>query len=445
MSLEIYNKSYERLVEIIDEEAEHKLKLIRQRCIRDFIQRLESSRMEWDIAYEEILRECRETEEIAQIKQLQEDQARASLVQLKSLENSLQVHSADKTELTTELQDSKQPSNDDLQTKHEEQPDNVELNLETNQTVPQTEKSINENDTPSSDPLFSNSYSIKQFIKSQEVLEHIRQSISDLTTNTNFKTYKNELNLFIRTQINSISNSDNQHLNTKVNLLSNLFSGQRVNFQNRFMDANQHPQARTYCMDLAAQTFVTVGTRLVNSVPAIAKSMAVVINGIASNNFPLFQQLVIGHLQERCPYLIPIYPQLEDYSEGPDRHIRFKVACGYNYDSKNNTLETDDKYLVRMRSMVLIYGCILMQSNIGQAWTWLVSYLSLAPQPVISATILQAFLQETAKQMSSTYLCQFNKLLTFIREYYIKRVEEVTPKTNDRQSYIKLTNCLGKL
>lgn len=452
MDLEIYNQSYERLIEIIDEEAESKLKHIRQRCIKDFIDRLESSRKEWDSAYNEILRECREAEEIAQIKQAQEEQARASLAHLKNLESSLVVSDPSKTATSDEQQATSVPVIvDQTQTEKEELVDVAspikaleKTDSEINQTISETKQS-GEKDTIFDDPAFSNSVSIKQFIKSQELLEHIRQSISDISTNANHKSYKNELTLFIRTQINSISNSDSQHLNTKVRLLSSLFSGERVSFQNRLIDANQHPQARTYSMDLAAQTFVTVGTRLVNSVPAIAKSMAIVISGIANNNLPLFQQLIIGHLQERCPYLIPIHPQIEDYSEGGDRQVRFKIACGYNYDTKNSALETEDKYLARMRSMVLIYGCILMQGNLGQAWTWLASYVSLNPQPVISATVLQAFLQETSKQMTSTYLCQFNKLMTFIKEHYIKKIEEVTSKTSDRQSFIKLTNLLSNM
>lgn len=447
MNLETYNRSYDRLIEIIDEESENRLREIRQQCIREFIGRLEESRNEWDAAYDEILRKSKETEFLS-------EQAQNQIFHDKPVTKP-SLFNLDCFKITTPSSDTKQQEKDEVKpveeastrsTQPDEQaaraiPDPASTSIP--EPVAETKVNVGPKSTKFDDPLFGNSTSIKNFVKVQEVLAHIRQSFKDFNENPSYKSYKNELAMFIRTQINSISNSDSQHLDTKIKLLSSLFAGQKVSYQEKFIDANQHPQARTYALDLTAQTFVTVGTRLVNSVPAIAKSMALVINGIVKNNLELFKQLVIGHLQERCPYLIPMLPDPDHIDGGNEKSIKYKIACGYNYDLKSQTLESDDKYMIRMRSMVLIYSCILVEENIGQAWTWLASFISLEPQPVISATILQAFLQEISKQMSKVYLCQYTKLISFIKDHYIKMVEEVTSQTTDVQSFVKLKNLLN--
>lgn len=284
---------------------------------------------------------------------------------------------------------------------------------------------------------------MKEYIRIQELLDQSRRSVTHFNSDPNLKSYRNDLNLFIRTQINSISNSDSQHLETKTRLLTNLFSGQKVTFQERLIDASLQPQGQLFAMDLAAQTFVVVGSKLVNSVPAIAKSMATVVNGVIKGNLPIFKDFIIGQLQERCPYLVPMHPKCIGTLDEKDQAVKYKIACGYQYDIKTKSLESEEKYLARVRSMVLVYSCILIQGHIQQSWTWLAAFLSLEPQPVITATILQAFLQESSKKLSSTYGIQYKKLLAFIKEDYIKMIEKVTPKTSDRQSLIKLKNLLA--
>lgn len=92
-----------------------------------------------------------------------------------------------------------------------------------------------------------------------------------------------------------------------------------------------------------------------------------------------------------------------------------------------------------------MFACILAQRYPNLAWSWLAAFLSLKPQPVITATVLQAFLQEASQKMSSTYRHQYRKVLDFIRNDYLTMVEAVTSKTSERQSLVKLKNLLSEM
>lgn len=414
MDLDVYNSSFVEILDSIDEEAELKLHNIRRQCVQDFVYRLTKRQREWDEAYLEILKKSQEIDEIS----------------LPPIQTLLQP-----TKPIPEPPKPKEPPPPPLV-----QPEPTKPPVITNNNVTPVSK-VKEPEFL--DPLFSNQRNVKEYLRIQQLLEEAKTACHDINTNLAVKPFRNELVMLIRTQINSISNSDSEHLDSKIRLLTNLFSGQAVKFQNRMINASQHPQGEAFCLYMAAQIFVTVGSRLVNSVPAIASTMAQVIEGIVRNNFPVFKDLVIGNLQERCPYVVPMCPKLDDFDDTKDKDIKYRIACGYNYDSSSQTLETEDKYLTRMRSMVLIYACILVQGHFDESWTWLASFLSIKPQPVISATILQAFLQEASKKMSSTYGRQYKKLIIFIRNCYIKMIEEVTPKGADRQSLIKLKNLMS--
>lgn len=443
MELDRYNRSFEEHALALEEEAEARLRAFRQGCVRDLMVRLTKQQRDWEMTFRDILNKSQEGDqsvlpdtlkftginpsELSVIKEIPHLEVEAPAVEKPT---ATKIEPVKAEELTP------QPE----QQKVEQKP-----------PVADTVKSLDkEEDFDQPDPCppelheyFTNISSVREFMRVQELLEHNRQQFNDINTNPSLKLFKNELMLLIRTQINTISNSDMDHLKTKIKLFTNLFTGQGVHFQDRFIEASKHPQGQLFAMDLAAQTFVTVGIRLVNSVPAIAKSMATVINGIVEYNLPIFKDLIIGHLQERCPYLIPMNPKRNDFSDQPDRDVKYMVACGYAYDSKSQVLESEEKYLIRMRSIVLIYACFMLQNNLGQAWTWLVSFLSLKPRPVITATVLQAFLQEASKDMSSKFGRQYKKLIEFIKLDYLKMIEEVTPKGSERQPLIKLQNLLS--
>lgn len=439
MDLERYNRSFEEHVISVEEEADARLQAFRQKCVRDFINRLSKQQDEWETTFRELLKKSQE--EVPELRNVTFAE-KPSVRVIDEHEPTIQVRPFnDRTIQETS------PTIEQTKIVLEEAPKKEAPKVAVTPTKPlldsDGDKLVIDPFPREAENYFTNNLAVKDFIRIQEQQEQNRNLLRELNSNGPLKPFKNELNLFIRTQINSISNSDHHHINTKTKLLSDLFHGQTITFQDRQINVMKHPQGQLLGMDLAAQTFVTVGTRLVNSVPAIAKSMASVINGVVRNNLPVFRDLVVGHLQERCPFLIPMYPHRSDFGTQTDSQMKYMIACGYSHDIKTQALETEDKYLARMRSMTLVYACVLIQQdNKGLAWSWLASFLSLKPQPVITATILQAFLQETSRTLGNVYRKQYKKLLLFIKTDYVEMIEEVTKKPGDKQSLIKLKNQL---
>lgn len=458
--LERYNKSFEEHIVSIEEETDARLQSFRRQCVSELINKLTRQQAEWEATFRELLDRSREYD-LPEFRSV----SFAEKPSIKIIDDQPLIPADNKQTTTGEKPPIfANPQRDDqsLETKQidesAERPkcDNPPLACGGGQVDSARAKpaAIHKVETPKfDDPFpsealdyFTNHLAVREFIRIQERQEQNRELFAELNTSPSLKPFKNELNLFIRTQINSISNSNHEHLATKIRLLVDLFSGRGVTFQGRFITASAHPQGQMFAMDLTAQTFVTVGTRLVNSVPAIAKSMAIVINGIVKSNLPEFMDLIIGHLQERCPYIIPMYPKESDFGDQQqaDAKIRYKIACGYSYDIKTRALENEDKYLSRMRSMVLIFACILVaQDNKGAAWTWLASFLSLRPEPVITPTVLQAFLQETSRSLDLAFRRQYRKLHIFMCTDYMKMIEQVTMHASERQPLIKLKNQLA--
>jgi len=455
MELQRYNQTFEERVETFEEEAENKLRIFRQQCIRNFIDKFNRHQREWDLAFRELL-----------IRSQQDDiQTQSKIFEdTKSLELALN-RDLGITDLGASENEKKQETiEDDPDTSNLEPNNNIRVagavRFDLNDNKIDSDRVKTEH--PQSnlahktiDPFpeelsdyFTNNLLVKEYVNMQRELETERHQFMLIDKDPSLKQFRSDISLFIRTQINSISNSDKEHLNSKTRMLYNLFIGQQVSYLNRVIQTSQHPNGQSYSMDLAAQTFVTVGTRLVNSVPAIAKSMATVINDIIiKNNLQQFRKYILGNLQERCPFLVPFYPRRSDFTsvtrkEDQSNEMKYKIACGYNYDSKTKSLESSEKYYARMRSMVLIYASILAQhEDKSLSWTWLVSFLSLTPEPVITSTILEAYLQEISKPMSRAFGRQYKKLIDFIKTDYMYMIEQVTEKS-ERQSLIKLKNQL---
>lgn len=460
MSISSLERSFEEHNSCLSE-IDERLQSTRQRLVEDLINRMQTREREWQETFKDILSRSQE-----ESNQTSGDNFRLSDL-LKSGNNFATFNPVSKTTTTPTTTASPQDqSYISIPVKENDKPKQLQeqIDIKHSETRVETVK-IPETATPKTiqpvdpqtervtiyrksnkdfnDPEFSNFFAIQEFVRIQAIMAKNRDQLSEMISNPILKSYRNELNIFIRTQINSISNSDNQHLKTKISQLTRLFNGNTLPYQNKTINATNHPQGQLYCLDQAAQIFVTVGTRLVNSVPAIARSMAVVINGIADDNMPLFRDLVIGHLQERCPFIVPVYPDPSDLAGQPDPEVKYRIACGYCYDAKTESLETEEKYLARIRSMVLIYACVLSQGQINHAWSWLASFLSLYPEPVTTPTVLQAYLQMASQKLSAAFGNQYNKLLAFIRTKYVPMIEEISTKPSDKQPLVKLKNLLS--
>lgn len=158
------------------------------------------------------------------------------------------------------------------------------------------------------------------------------------------------------------------------------------------------------------------------------------------SRFPTFGQIFLAQMQEKCPYLVPYYPE-RDSNESEDSYL---IACGYCI-GKDGTQEPEETFLNRMRAIVKLYAAVI-QSNIESGhphglkfgWNWISRLLNLEPRPAVTAAVLESFLSITCHQFYRFYGKQFIKIIDFIQNDYLKRIESVSQKDTKRQSLVKL-------
>lgn len=451
-----FDRSFEEHLSILDE-IDDNLKLTRQRLVKDLIIRLEKREEEWNDTFRDILSRSRENQGGEQFdinnqfKSFEKsritgpthsfapkplDNAFSSNIQPKPLNAKLPTISESPSGLSkpSESNDaiSKSSGIDDV-------PEHRTV-IETTDPKKNLLRAWRKTNKEFTHPSFSNYFAIREFVRVQEILIQGRDGCKDFNSkDPDIRSYKTELMMYIRLQINSISGTNPEHLRMKIKNLSDLFNGLPVKSQNRAIDVNNHPVARAYCIDFAAQTCVVAGVR---SNINVVKDLGAAINSL-DERFPGFKDLVIGHVQERCPFTIPMYPDPDDFTKDDNNNSvddRYKIACGYQTDPRSKNLETDQKYLERMRFMILFYASVMNGGRIELCWSWLASFLSLFPEPVITATVLEAYLSVVSKRMQSSFGCQYEKMLAFVSTKFVAMIEEVT--SEDVQSLVKLKNLL---
>lgn len=176
----------------------------------------------------------------------------------------------------------------------------------------------------------------------------------------------------------------------------------------------------------------------------IALTMAPIIVLLWSQ-FPNFGKIFLAQLQEKCPYIVPYYPKKED------DEMTHLIACGYNVN-KDGTIESEDSFLNRMRSIIKIYAAVI-QSNvpnnhphdINHGWKWIARVLNMEPRPGITPAILEAFLSITAHKFYRIYRFQFIKLVDLIASEYMNKIEKVSQKEVKKQSSVKLSLFINKI
>ncbi|RWS13926.1 hypothetical protein B4U79_14100 [Dinothrombium tinctorium] len=288
------------------------------------------------------------------------------------------------------------------------------------------------------------SKSFKCYVTLQTFLNEFEVSLQPFTNDKNLKSYKTDLQLFIRTNVNAISSSSIEHLKDKVRRLTYLFSGKSIEFQDKQINACRHPDGIRFCMLWAAKTFISVATKQVISVPKAAFPMAAVIVLLWSR-FPVFGELLLACLQQKCPYIVPYYPK----KEADDSEMNYLIACGYDYGVDGTSLESEESFLNRMRALVRLYGAIVQTNTTGthmhgieKGWIFMARLLNLEPRPSITPAVIHAFLSTTAHKLNYIYKSQFRKLLRFIITDYIPMIEECSAKELKKQSVVQLKNLM---
>jgi nucleoporin GLE1 len=222
--------------------------------------------------------------------------------------------------------------------------------------------------------------------------------------------------------------------------LAALFSLKSIEFQDKRISADGHPKALNFTLNFAAKTFISVGGKQVLSVPRAAFPMGAIIS-LLWEQYPAFGDLFLAHLMEKCPYIAGYYPT----KQADESDVAHLIACGYVYGSDNESLESEESFLNRMRALTRIYGAIV-QSNVGPShphgikfgWMFLSKLLNMEPLPGITAAVLHAFLTATLFKMLKLYKNQMKKLMLFIKNDYLLRIERNSVQEVKKQSIMQL-------
>ena len=278
----------------------------------------------------------------------------------------------------------------------------------------------------------------KQFIKCRNFVAEFENKIKTFIDDPAQKSYRLRLQQFIRTQINAISPDSDDHLKQKFQKLQALFHQQDVEFQDKRLSTRDHVLALDFCLDYAARTFLSVGSKQILSVPKAAFSFAAVV-ALLWEKEERFGQLLLGHLMEKCPYVGGYYPAPDPRDSESD----YLICCGYIFGPDKVTLETEESFLNRMRSYVRIYGALVQSKaqhshGMRHAWIWMTRTLQVQPKPGISAAVIHAFLDVCLHRLFELYRSQCTKLLVFLASDYIPRIEQNSTQDVKKQSVVQL-------
>ncbi|NXL83991.1 GLE1 protein, partial [Alectura lathami] len=213
--------------------------------------------------------------------------------------------------------------------------------------------------------------------------------------------------------------------------INNLLSGKPVLTAGQTVSVTQHPQGLDFVYYKLAEKFVSQGEAEVASHRESAFAIAVVVSGIWEM-YPRVGDLFLAHLHKKCPYSVPFYPAMK---EGTSKE-EYERMLGYQFqDSK---IEEQDHFLKRMSGLIRLYAAVIQLQwpygsrqgmhphGLHNGWRWLAQMLNMEPLVDVTATLLFGFLEVCGNALMKQYQVQFWKMIVFIREDYIPRIEAIT-------------------
>jgi len=254
--------------------------------------------------------------------------------------------------------------------------------------------------------------------------------IEDILFTDQEKKIKSELTHVITTTLNAISAQTTDHINDKLERLASLLAGGIVKDKEAQICAASHRSGIKYCTALLAKKIVRHGEEVVSSKAETAYPFASVALSLW-DTYPDFGKLLLAYFYEFCPFLNPLYiPPKQDQAQK-----EYYESLGYKYDN-NGVVEKQDKYLKRMTGLTRLFAAISasykpLGSNTvhpygpSKIWSLLTCLLKRDPTPDTTATILLVVFETTGNFMYDKYRSQFHKLLCFVREEYLPKLEAV--------------------
>lgn len=284
---------------------------------------------------------------------------------------------------------------------------------------------------------------LKLYIEMRKYKIDLEESIKPFTNDPQYKQYRSNLTLFIKTTVNSLSSNSQEHIRDKIDRYSRLFSGQNVNFRDKPLSINGHAAAFNYCIYHTANSFLVTGLKQVLASTKSAYSFAQVMVFLWIR-FEEFGKILLAFFFEMCPYIVPFYPT----KDAGDDEITYRIACGYSLN-KDGSIEDEEVFLNKMRALIKLYASMIQIQasanplNARSGWKWLASILHLEPCNSVSPAVLHSFLSIVDSRMKSTYGKQFVKLVRHIKSIYLPKVNAL--KLSNPQAQVQLGSYVDEL
>lgn len=168
-----------------------------------------------------------------------------------------------------------------------------------------------------------------------------------------------------------------------------------------------------------------------------------------SPDHPLFTDIFLGCLGEKCTYIAPLYLERKAYKDLPS----YMRALGYEFvDPPEGSApgtpqapEGEDQYFERMGGYVALYAAFVSEGasvpnhphGIGAAWVWVARVANQKPRTT-TATILHAFLNQCAWGLHVAYPNQLPKLLHAINSDLLLKMDSSTAPRKAAQAVLAL-------
>ncbi|XP_014474117.1 PREDICTED: nucleoporin GLE1 [Dinoponera quadriceps] len=269
--------------------------------------------------------------------------------------------------------------------------------------------------------------SLSIYDRSRQFLAAYKQSYVDFLQSPDTKKFRFECQKAINIPVNAIAGTSEQHLRDKYERLQSLLIGKSA------PNVTQHPQGMAFCKDYLATKIVNQGETLVSSKPEMAFPIAAIIVALW-NEHNDFGELVLAHLHEACPFVVPIFPLRQEGQSNEDYYK--SLGCKYIEDG---TFEKQDKYLKRMSGLMRLYVSITVTGQrkgvtkthphgLQYAWRWLAAVLNIEPRADtcdLCATLILDMLEVAGNVLWSAYPSQFRKLLVLLAGQYYPRMQNI--------------------
>ena len=257
----------------------------------------------------------------------------------------------------------------------------------------------------------------QKYIESLKNMEKTKETCKELNTDAKHKKYRFELTAAVGRLISTLNS---QQMSPFKDILS-LLNGQSViSSGNKLVSIGAHTSAFHFCVDKLAKKIVEQATESSKQNSALYVKLALHL----SSSYPLFSSLLKAHLALISPISVPFNPAKTK------NEAEYFAAQGYKMDD-NGCLEDENKFLSRQSSYMTFYADLMLSGSdnswcMAQIWKWLARLLNQQPSEGISATALYRVLFQAERKLLKCYQRQYIKILKFIKEDYMNKIERVT-------------------